>query len=146
MGSNEALLELDVDFLVLAAMENQITEENAHKIRARTILEIANGPISSNADEILEEQDVTIIPDVLANTGGVTVSYFEWVQNRAGYYWEEDEINEKLKNLIQKQASNIFDTATQKNISLRTSAYLDGIAKISGAIEDKGIKEYYQNQ
>jgi len=143
--SNEQLLELDVDILVLAAMENQITQDNASKIKAPLILEIANGPINSQADEILAEKKVVIIPDVLANAGGVTVSYFEWVQNRAGYYWEEKEVNEKLQKLIQRQAIIIFNLAGEKAITLRSAAYLDGLEKISGAIQNRGTKEYFQN-
>ncbi len=142
--SNEELLELDVDILVLAAMENQITQENAGKIKAPLILEIANGPVDSEADEILEKKNVVILPDVLANVGGVSVSYFEWVQNRAGYYWEEEEVNEKLKNLMQKQASVTFALAERNNITLRSAAYLDGLEKISGAIQNRGTKEYFQ--
>lgn len=83
-------------------MKNQILEDNAPRIRADIILEIANGAISSKTDEILEDRGVTVIPDVLVNAGDVAVSYFEWIQNRAGYYWEEDEINQKLKSLMQK--------------------------------------------
>lgn len=143
--SNEELLELDVDVLVLAAMENQITEKNANKIQAKLILEIANGPIDSVADDMLEAKECIVIPDVLANAGGVSVSYFEWVQNRAGYYWEEKEVNEKLQNLMQKQAITIFDLAKKKEITLRSGAYLDGLEKISGAIQNKGTKEYFQN-
>lgn len=142
--SNEELLELDVDILVLAAMENQITLDNADKIKAPLILEIANGPVNSAADDILQKKNIVILPDVLSNAGGVSVSYFEWVQNRAGYYWEEDEVNEKLKKLMQKQASIIFTLAEQKNITLRSAAYLDGLEKISGAIQNRGTKEYFQ--
>jgi len=144
--SNEALLELDVDILVLAAMENQITQDNAKKIKAKLILEIANGQINSEADDILDATNTIVIPDVLANAGGVTVSYFEWVQNRAGYYWEEKEVNEKLQYLMQRQATTVFDLAQKKAISLRTAAYLDGLEKISGAIENRGTKEYFQNR
>lgn len=142
--TNEELLELDVDILVLAAMENQITQKNAGKIKAPLILEIANGPVDSKADEILKEKKTVVLPDVLANAGGVSVSYFEWVQNRAGYYWEEDEVNDKLKKLMQKQASTIFTLAEKKNITLRSAAYFDGLEKISGAIQNRGTKEYFQ--
>ena len=142
--SNEELLELEVDILVLAAMENQITAANAESVRAGTILEIANGPVDSEGDALLEAQGITVIPDVLANAGGVTVSYFEWVQNRAGYYWEEEEINEKLLRIMDTEADNIFDLAEEKGISLRDAAYLVGISRLSGAIRDKGVKEYFQ--
>ncbi len=142
--SNEELLELEVDILVLAAMENQITAANAESVKAGMILEIANGPVDSEGDALLEAQGITVIPDVLANAGGVTVSYFEWVQNRAGYYWEEEEINEKLLRIMDTEADNIFDLAEEKGISLRDAAYLVGISRLSGAIRDKGVKEYFQ--
>jgi len=143
--SNEELLELDVDILVLAALENQITHQNADRIKAKYILEIANGPITSQADAILSTRGIAVIPDVLANAGGVTVSYFEWVQNKAGYYWEEDEINAKLHTIMTKEANLIFDLATEKDISLRTAAYLQGVTRIAGAMSERGTREYFQN-
>ncbi len=142
--SNEELLELDVDVLVLAAMENQITADNANRIQACQIVEIANGPVNSQADAILSSRDIPVLPDVLVNSGGVTVSYFEWVQNRAGYYWSENEVNEKLKIIMDNEANIIFDLAKQKNISLRTAAYIHGVQRIAGAISEKGTREYFQ--
>jgi glutamate dehydrogenase (NADP+) len=142
--SNEELLALDVDLLVLAAMENQITEVNASEVSARTVLEIANGPVDSAGDAVLGERGITVIPDVLANAGGVTVSYFEWVQNRAGYYWEEAEVNERLARTMTAQADAVFDLAESRGISLRNAAYLLGISRISGAVRDKGVKEFYR--
>ena len=141
----EELLALDVDILVLAALENQIHENNAGAIKAKLILEVANGPVTSQADSILKENGVIVLPDVLVNAGGVTVSYFEWVQNRAGLYWEEDEVNERLKRKIDREANTIFDLAEEKNISLRTAAYLVGVQRIAGAISEKGTREYFQN-
>ncbi|GMR00506.1 MAG: glutamate dehydrogenase [Zetaproteobacteria bacterium] len=143
--TNEELLELDVDVLALAALENQITAENANRIQARQILEIANGPVSSQADAILAARGIPVLPDVLVNSGGVTVSYFEWVQNRAGYYWELDEINTKLKTIMDREANNIFALAKEKNTSLRTAAYIYGVQRIAGAIGEKGTREYFQN-
>ena len=140
------LLELDVDILVLAALENQVHEDNAGNIKAKYILEIANGPVTSKADGILVGKGITVLPDVLVNAGGVTVSYFEWVQNRAGMYWEEEEINERLKKKIDREANSIFDLAEEKGISLRTAAYLIGVQRIAGAISEKGTREYFQNQ
>lgn len=143
--TNEELLELDVDVLVLAALENQITENNAHRIKAKLILEIANGPVSSQADAILTQKNIPVIPDVLANAGGVSVSYFEWVQNHAGLYWSEEEINEKLKLIMDQESNTIFDLAEEKNITLRTAAYLQGVSRIAGAIHERGTREYFQN-
>ncbi len=143
--TNEELLELDVDVLVLAALENQITHHNADRIKAKYILELANGPITSQADAILENKGIIVIPDVLANAGGVTVSYFEWVQNRSGYYWEEDEVNSKLHHIMVKESKLIFDLADEKEISLRTAAYLQGVTRIAGAMSERGTREYFQN-
>lgn len=143
--SNEDLLELDVDVLALAALENQITAENANRIQASQVLEIANGPVSSQADAILEARGIPVLPDVLVNSGGVTVSYFEWVQNRAGYYWSHDEVNTKLKAIMDKEANNIFGLSKQKAISLRTAAYLYGVQRIAGAIGEQGTREYFQS-
>lgn len=142
--TNDQLLELNVDILVLAALENQITEHNAVNIKARHILEIANGPINSAADEILNQQGINVLPDVLVNAGGVTVSYFEWVQNRAGFYWDEVEINNRLQNIMDKEAQYIFNLAQKYNCSLRTAAYLHGINRISGAMTEHGTREYFQ--
>lgn len=144
--SNEELLELNVDVLVLAAMENQITAENANRIQTTQIIEIANGPIDSQADAILSSRNIPVLPDVLVNSGGVTVSYFEWVQNRAGYYWSENEVNEKLKVIMDNEANIIFDLATDKKTSLRTAAYIHGVQRIAGAISEKGTREYFQKQ
>ena len=144
--SAEELLELDVDVLALAALENQIHENNAAHIKARQILEIANGPVTSDADAILNKNGIIVLPDVLVNAGGVTVSYFEWVQNRAGMYWEELEINERMKKKIDREANAIFDLSEEKKISLRTAAYLIGVQRIAGAITEKGTREYFQNE
>ena len=142
--TNEELLELDVDVLALAALENQITAHNADRIKAKLILEIANGPVTSQADAILSARNLTVIPDVLANAGGVTVSYFEWVQNHSGLYWGESEINDRLKTIMDRESNMIFDIAEQKNVTLRTAAYLQGVKRIAGAIDQRGTKEYFQ--
>ena len=141
---NEELLELDVDILVLAALENQISENNVSNVKAKVILEIANGPVNGKADEILYNNNTTVIPDVLANAGGVIVSYLEWVQNQTGLYWEEDEVNERLKNRLIKEAETIFRLANEKSVSLRTAAYIHGVSRIAGAIKEKGTREYFQ--
>ncbi len=144
--SNQKLLELDVDILALAAKENQITKTNAANINARNIIEIANGPVSSAADSILEAKSINVIPDVLCNAGGVTVSYFEWVQNRAGFYWDEEEVNQRLKTIMDRESNLIFDMANEKNISLRTAAYLHAVKRIAGAIGERGTHEFFQNK
>ena len=120
--SNRELLELEVDVLALAALENQVTAQNAGWIQARHLLEIANGPVDSQGDEVLFKRGITVLPNVLVNSGGVTVSYFEWLQNRAGLYWEEIEVNWRLKKTMDGEADCIFDTAEEQNISLRTAA------------------------
>ena len=126
-------------------MENQITQENAHLIKAHTILEIANGPVSPQADEILQQQDIVVIPDVLANAGGVTVSYFEWVQNRSGFYWDKQEVRDKLAKIMQKEANTVYDLANQFQCSLRTAAYIHGIERLAGAIGQRGNHKLFKN-
>lgn len=141
--TNAELLELDVDVLALAALENQVTQKNVDRIQARQILEIANGPVSVQADAILGERGIPVLPDVLVNAGGVTVSYFEWVQNRAGFYWQESEINDQLKTIMDRESRVIFDLAEDKRISLRTAAYLHGVGRIVGAISERGTHRYF---
>lgn len=141
--SNEELLELDVDILVLGAMEDQITKDNAENIKAKLILEIANGPVSPEADDILDKNEIKLIPDVLANSGGVIVSYFEWVQNRSGLYWEEEKVNEKLHNMMCKEANTVYDLAEKHGCTMRTAAYIHGIERIQGAITERGDKQYF---
>lgn len=143
--TNEELLLLDVDVLVLGALENQITQLNAHEIKAKTILEIANGPVTPQADEILEANSVDVIPDVLANSGGVVVSYFEWVQNRSGLYWEEKEVHTKLKKIMSKESNIVYDLALSHNCSLRTAAYIHGIERLAGAIDERGNRKYFKS-
>ncbi len=142
--TNEELLELDVDVLVLAAMENQITQENVDQIKAHTILEIANGPISPQADEILYAKNIQVIPDVLANAGGVTVSYFEWVQNRAGFYWEAKEVQTQLEKIMKKEANKVYDMAHHFASSMRTAAYIHGIKRLAGAINERGNRKLFK--
>ncbi len=140
------LLGLDVDVLVLAALENQVDKDNVDHIKARHILEIANGPVTSEADVLLEKRGVTVLPDVLANAGGVTVSYFEWVQNIAGFYWDANKVNSRLEKTMVREAKSVFDLSHDKKISLRTAAYLQGVKRIAGAITQQGTHEYFQNE
>lgn len=143
--TNEELLALDVDVLIPAALENQITEANAHTINAKLIFEVANGPITSAADKILDAKGIYVFPDILVNAGGVTVSYFEWVQNRSGLYWNLDEVNQKLKSRIVEEANLIWLVSSNLGIPLRTAAYVHAISRLGEAISAKGTRDYYVN-
>ena len=135
--SNEELLKLDVDVLVPAALENQITKNNADSIKAKVVLELANGPTTFEADEILKEKKVTVVPDILANAGGVTVSYFEWVQNREGYYWDEKTVEEELKKIMISAASDVIKTSENKKITLREAAYVLALERVISALKKR---------
>ena len=137
--TNEELLELPVTLLVPAALENQINENNADRIQATIIVEGANGPLDNAADQILEEKGVTIVPDILANAGGVVVSYFEWVQNIQSMTWNEEKVNEKLYQMISKAFKSVWDISAEKNVSLRTGAYLIAVKRVIEAIKLRGI-------
>ena len=136
--TNKELLELECDILVPAAIENQITEENAHNIRASIVVEAANGPTTLEATEILTERGILLVPDVLASAGGVTVSYFEWVQNNQGYYWTEEEVEEKLEKVMVKSFKNIYDTAQTRRVDMRLAAYMVGVRKMAEASRFRG--------
>jgi len=135
--SNSELLELDVDVLILAALENQITSENADKIQAEYILELANGPISADADEILFKKEIAVLPDILANAGGVVVSYFEWCQNRTGNILDEDYLKEKLGKIMRGSFEKVYDFAS-RGVSLREAAYVIAIKRILAAERARG--------
>jgi glutamate dehydrogenase (NADP+) len=134
-----------VDILVPAALENQITEKNAADVKAKMIFEVANGPISSAADSILEQKGVYIFPDILVNAGGVTVSYFEWVQNRSGLYWSLGEVNQSLQRRMVEEAEQIWAIARDLSIPMRTAAYVHAISRLGEAISAKGTRDYYLN-
>ncbi len=136
--TNQELLELDCDILVPAAIENQITAENAHKIKAAIVVEAANGPTTTEATKILADRGILLVPDVLASAGGVTVSYFEWVQNNQGYYWTEEEVNEKLYKKMVDAFENVYTVATTRNINMRLAAYMVGVRKTAEASRFRG--------
>jgi glutamate dehydrogenase (NAD(P)+) len=136
--SNEELLALDIDILAPCALENVITRENANEIKAQLIVEGANGPTTAGADEILTEKGIHVIPDILANGGGVTVSYFEWTQNRFGYYYPEDEINKRADRYMMKAFANVWEIAKKYKTSLRIAAYIFALEKVSVAVKSRG--------
>jgi glutamate dehydrogenase (NADP+) len=143
--SNAELLTLDVDVLIPAALENQITEKNASDVKAKFIFEVANGPINSAADEILDAKGIHVIPDILTNAGGVTVSYFEWVQNRSGLYWTLQEVNQKLKERMIEETANTWKIAENLSVSMRTAAYIHALNRLGEAMDAKGTRDYYVN-
>ncbi len=143
--SNAELLELKVDVLIPAALENQITDRNAVNIQAALIFELANGPVSYAAARSLVDRGVQIFPDILVNAGGVTVSYFEWVQNRTGWYWTIEEVNDRLKSRMVTETQNICKLAQTQNISHRLAAYVHALNRLGAAIDAKGTQDYYRS-
>ena len=136
--SNEELLELKTDVLVPAALEDQITKENAGKIKAKLILEMANRPITPEADEILLDKHIFIVPDILANAGGVVVSYFEWVQNSQNYYWSEKVVLERLKTYMTDAVKELSRVCTDFKCDMRASLYINAVKKILEAEKLRG--------
>ncbi|MEL7471978.1 MAG: Glu/Leu/Phe/Val dehydrogenase [Planctomycetota bacterium] len=141
--SNEELLELDVDILAPAALEGVITQENMGDIKAKTVVELANGPVASIADPVLFENGVKVIPDILANAGGVTVSYFEWVQNRTGDYWELETVHERLQRRMAREFRAIEAIAKKHKAPMRTAAYAHALKRLASAIEATGTQRYF---
>ena len=133
------LLTLDVDVLVPAALENVITTRNAGEIKARIICEGANGPTTAAADSILDENGIFVIPDILANAGGVTVSYFEWVQDRGGYFWTEDLVNERLETIMKRSFHDVLDLSRQSRVNMRTASYMLSISRVASVHRLRGI-------
>ena len=134
---------VDCDLFVPAALENMIHAGNAEAVKAKLVLELANGPVTPEADRILSERGVVVLPDILANAGGVTVSYFEWVQNRQGFYWTEREIHERLREIMEREGRAIWNVAREKGITLRTAAYVHALRRLAEAIEAHGTQSFF---
>ena len=137
--SNDELLQMECDVLIPAAKEDQINKKNAGDINAKIIAEGANGPVTANADSILEDKGIMVVPDILANAGGVTVSYFEWVQDRQGYFWTEERVNRRLNRMMRNAFDNLFEVRNQYDITLRQAAYVFGINKVAMTLKLRGL-------
>ncbi|MGQ0812991.1 MAG: Glu/Leu/Phe/Val family dehydrogenase [Gemmatimonadota bacterium] len=138
IGGDE-VLELDVDVVAPCALENVITRRNAPRIKAKIIAEGANGPTTAPADKILDEKGVFVIPDILCNAGGVTVSYFEWVQNREGYYWSEEVVNERLRDVMIRSFNDVYSYAQQHQVNMRTASYMLSIDRVAAVHRLRGV-------
>jgi glutamate dehydrogenase (NADP+) len=139
----DELLAVDCDLLVPAALENMIHEGNAASIKAKLVLELANGPVTPEADEILEKQGTVVLPDILANAGGVTVSYFEWVQNRQGFYWPVEDIHERLQTIMEREGREVWNVSRDKQVTMRTAAYVHALGRLADAIEAHGTQSFF---
>jgi glutamate dehydrogenase (NAD(P)+) len=137
--TNAELLEIECDILVPAALESVITHENVDRIKTKMIAEAANGPTTPEADRVLYDKGVMVLPDILANAGGVTVSYFEWAQNIQGYYWAEDEVNQKLERVMKRAFQDVHQTASNHSVNMRTGAYMLAISRVAEVTRLRGI-------
>jgi glutamate dehydrogenase/leucine dehydrogenase len=137
--SNEDLFKLDVDILIPAALENQITIENAPAIKAKVVVEGANGPTTPDANRHLHDRGVFIVPDILANSSGVTTSYFEWVQDRYGYFWTEKEVNERLEAKMCEAFNAVVQTSLKYRVDMRTAAYIVAISRVATVTRMRGM-------
>ncbi|MEA2434304.1 MAG: glutamate dehydrogenase [Actinomycetota bacterium] len=137
--SNADLLELECDVLVPAAIEGVITVKNADRVKAKVICEAANGPITFEGDKVLHERGIFIVPDILANSGGVTVSYFEWVQDIQAYFWDEEEVNDRLRMIMERAFAEVYDLATSKGLSMRQAAHWIGVGRVAEAHQTRGL-------
>jgi len=133
------LFRQDVDILLPAALENQITAANARDVRARVVIEGANGPTTPEAHRVLTERGIFVVPDILANAGGVTASYFEWVQNRHGFYWQESEVNERLEGTMTGAFEAVLKAARRHRVDMRTAAYVVAIDRVATATRMRGM-------
>jgi len=143
--SNQELLTTKCDLLVPAALENQITADNAARIRAPVVVELANGPTTSEADAVLRERGTLVVPDILANAGGVVVSYFEWTQNRQGFYWTLDQVHQRLRAIMSREFGTVLDLSEENRIPMRTGAYAHALNRIGAAVEAQGTESYFAN-
>ncbi len=137
--SNAELLELPCDVLIPAALENQLTGQNAARVKTRLVIEAANGPTDPAADRILNDAGITVVPDILANAGGVTVSYFEWVQDLQRFFWAENEINDRLETIMKRSYRAVAHKAAEQEVNLRMGAYLLAVARVAEATELRGV-------
>ncbi len=141
--TNEQILELDVDILIPAALDGVINRNNVNNIKARNIVEVANGPILGDIDHVIQEKEIVVVPDVLANAGGVTVSYFEWVQNRNGFAWTLDEVHQRLSAIMNKAFNETWDIAHNEGRSMRDAAYVLAMRRLGDGIEAHGTQKYF---
>jgi glutamate dehydrogenase (NAD(P)+) len=137
--TNDELLTIDCDVLVPAALENVITSENAGDIKAKIICEGANGPTTAGADSILDKKGIFVIPDILANAGGVTVSYFEWVQDRGGYFWDEDTVNNRLERIMVRSFAEVAAIADRHSVNMRIASYMLSIDRVAAVHRLRGM-------
>jgi glutamate dehydrogenase (NAD(P)+) len=137
--TNEELLEIDCDVLIPAALEGQLTEENAERVKAEIVIEAANGPTTPEADAILEDRGILAVPDILANSGGVTVSYFEWVQDLQAYFWDEDEVNMKLRRIMERAYVDVLAIAEERKVPMRLAATILGVTRVAEAHVTRGL-------
>ncbi len=137
--TNSELLELPCDVLVPAALENQLTGRNASRVKARLIIEAANGPTTPDADHIFNDRGIIVVPDILANAGGVTVSYFEWVQDLQRFFWAENEINNRLESIMERSYQAVRLKSLEQEVNLRMGAYLLAVARVAEATEIRGV-------
>ncbi len=144
--TNGELLELDVDVLIPAALSGAVTAANADCVKAGVILELANGPLTSEADNVFAARNTVVIPDILANAGGVSVSYFEWVQNRTGDYWSEDVVHQRLDEKMQREFANVRRLSAEHDVTLRTAAYVLALQRIGDAVEALGTRRFFNDE
>jgi glutamate dehydrogenase (NAD(P)+) len=137
--TNHELLELDCEVLIPAAIEGQLTEANADRVRASVVVEAANGPTMPEADAIFEDRGILVVPDILANAGGVTVSYFEWVQDLQAYSWTEDEVNDRLRSIMERSYVDVIEFAEDRKVSMRNAATILGVQRVADAHSTRGL-------